>query len=360
MNWSIKIARLRGIDIYIHFSFLLIVAWVGLTRYLQKGDVNEGLYGVLFVVAVFGMVVLHELGHALAAQWYGIGTKDITLYLIGGVARLERIPENPKQELVVALAGPMVNVVLAIIFYLILAGVPNLEVLTHVESVGSQLLAELFWVNVSLVLFNMIPAFPMDGGRVLRALLAMFLPHARATQIAAGLGQALAFGLGFWGLMSGSPVPIFIAFFVWMAAGQEAYQVNLKNALAGVPVSDAMITRYQTVSPGQPVRDVVDLILTGFQQDFPVISNGQVVGMLTRSDVVEHVKSAGESVSVESAMTHEYCSADPFDTLEQAFFRLQESKCRSMPVVHRGKLVGLLTPENVGEFMMLRDAIARR
>jgi Zn-dependent protease/predicted transcriptional regulator len=357
VSWSLKIARLGGVDIYVHLSFLLIVAWVGLSRYLQHGEMAEGLYGLIFIIFVFAMVVLHELGHAIAARWFGIKTKDITLYLIGGVARLERIPENPLQELVVALAGPMVNVVLAAVIYLVLSKVPAIDVLTHVEQVGSQLLGELFWVNISLVVFNMIPAFPMDGGRVLRALLAMFLPHVKATQIAATLGQALAFLLGFLGLMNGSPVLIFIAFFIWMAAGQESYQVTLKSALAGVPVSDAMITRYQSVRPEQPLQDVVDLILSGFQQDFPVTKQGRVVGMLLRSDVVEKLKTLGDAASVEQVMTTNFSTAEPFETLEPAFMRLKQCECRSMPVVHQGQLVGLLTPENVGEFLMLKDVV---
>ncbi len=359
VSWSIKIARLGGVDIYIHLTFLLLVAWVGLTRYLEHGSAADGFYGLVFILSVFAIVVLHELGHATAARWFGIPTKDITLYPIGGVARLERIPEDPKQELVVALAGPAVNVFLAGVIYLVLSQVPDPSVLDRVEKVGSKLLSELFWVNVGLVVFNMIPAFPMDGGRVLRAVLAMFLPHVRATQIAATLGQGLAFVLGFMGLMSGSPIPIFIAFFVWMAAAQEAHHVSVKTALAGVPVSDAMITRYQTLQPNQTLRDVIELILTGFQQDFPVTSDGKVIGMLLRNDVVERAKSDGEAAPVTDVMTKDFSTADPFETLERAFFRLQECECHSMPVVHRGQLVGLLTPENVGEFLMLKDAIRR-
>jgi Zn-dependent protease/predicted transcriptional regulator len=360
VSWSIKIARVGGIDIFIHLTFVLLVAWVAIARYAEHQSLAEAAYGLTFILSVFAIVVLHELGHAMAARWFGIPTRDITLYPIGGVARLERIPEDPKQEFIVAIAGPLVNVVLASLLYLLLSQVPDPAVLDRVEKVGSKLMAELFWVNVGLVVFNMIPAFPMDGGRVLRAVLAMFLPHVRATQIAATLGQAFAFVLGFWGLMSGSPIPIFIAFFVWMAAAQESHHVSVKSALAGVPVSDAMITRYQTLQPNQPLRDVVELILSGFQQDFPVTRQGEVVGMLTRNDVVERLKSQGEEIPVEQAMTSHFSTADPFETLERAFFRLQECECHSMPVIHRGQLVGLLTPENVGEFLMLRDAIRTR
>ena len=357
MRWSVKIARITGIDIYIHVTFLLIVAWVMISKYLPHRSMSDALEGLIFILLAFMCVVLHELGHTTAASWFGIKTRDITLYPIGGVASLERIPEDPKQELVVALAGPAVNVIIAGILYVVLRELPSIEVLSRFETLGKQLLKELLEVNLILAIFNMIPAFPMDGGRVLRAILKMFLSPTKATNIAAALGQMFAFMLGFLGLLSNNPFLIFIAFFIWLAASQEAQMVALKSTLSGVPVSEAMITQYRTVDPELPLSSAIDMLLSGFQRDFPVVHDGTVVGMLVREDVVEQLKKQGDSAPVKSAMQTEYVTADPYETLDKAFLRLQECHCRSMPVLHKGNLVGLLTPDNVGEFIMLREAV---
>ena len=356
MRWSVKIARILGVDIYIHVTFLLLVAWVVIEKYLPHHSTEDAIEGLVFVLLAFGIVVLHELGHSTAASWFGIKTRDITLYPIGGVASLERIPDDPKQELIVALAGPAVNVVLAAILYLILQEIPPMDVLSHIDTVGTRLLQELLVINVILAVFNMIPAFPMDGGRVLRAILKMFLSPVQATNIAASLGQMFAFLLGFLGLMGGNPFLIFIAFFVWMAAAQEAQMAMIKSTLTGVPVSEAMITQYSTVEPDMPLASAVHLLLSGFQQDFPVLQDGKVVGMLVRHDLMEQLKRQGDHAPIKTVMQTEFVTADPYETLEKAFFRLQECRCRSMPVLHKGNLVGLLTPDNVGEFIMLREA----
>src|SRR5687768_8976895 len=255
MSWSWRIGRIAGIDVYMHFTFLILVAWFALSHYGANRDPMEALTGVLFILALFGIIVLHELGHALAARRYGIRTRDITLLPIGGVARLERIPEDPKQELVVAIAGPLVNVVLAAVIYLVLAVDIRLAELTNATRVGGDFLAQMFLVNVMLVFFNMLPAFPMDGGRVLRALLAMRMDYVRATQIAAGIGQAMAIAFAAWGLFApvfgspSNPFLLFIALFVWLGAAGEASMVQLRSALGGIPVMRAMITSFHTLRP---------------------------------------------------------------------------------------------------------------
>ncbi|MEX0852295.1 MAG: site-2 protease family protein, partial [Bauldia sp.] len=221
MPWSITVARVAGSEIRVHLTFLILLAWIGIAQY-AAGGAAAALDAVLFIVAVFACVVLHELGHAVAARRYGITTPDITLLPIGGLARLSRIPDNPTEEIVIAVAGPLVNVLIAAVLIVILGARPDAATIAAIEDPAPGFLARLAAVNIYLVLFNLIPAFPMDGGRVLRALLAFRLGRRRATEIAARIGQGLAFAFGFLGLVYGNPILVFIAIFVYLAAAGEA------------------------------------------------------------------------------------------------------------------------------------------
>ncbi|HJQ80218.1 MAG TPA: site-2 protease family protein [Lacipirellulaceae bacterium] len=363
MSWSWRIGRIAGIDVYMHFTFLILVAWFALSHYGANRDPMEALRGVLFILALFGIVVLHELGHALAARRYGIRTRDITLLPIGGVARLERIPEDPKQELVVAIAGPLVNVVLAAVIYLVLSVDIRLAELTNATRVGGDFLAQMFLVNVMLVFFNMLPAFPMDGGRVLRALLAMRMDYVRATQIAAGIGQAMAIAFAAWGLFASvfgftsNPFLLFIALFVWLGAAGEASMVQLRSALGGIPVMRVMITSFHTLRPDDRLARAVDHVLAGFQQDFPVVENDSLVGILTRSGMAAAIAQHGTEGRVGDAMQHEFVAVSPRDMLETAFTKLQDCNCHTLPVVHDGRLVGLMTSDNVAEVLMIQESL---
>jgi Zn-dependent protease/CBS domain-containing protein len=353
MKWSWKIGTFAGIDVFIHATFLLIIGWVGFSYWQQTGTLAGTLEGILFTLLLFGCVVLHEYGHALTARRYGIKTRDITLYPIGGVARLERMPDKPIQELWVALAGPAVNVVIAVVLFgwLILSN--TLEPLTSLSMTGGPLVERLMMVNISLVLFNLIPAFPMDGGRVLRALLALRLEYTFATQVAATIGQGMALLLGFIGLFS-NPFLLFIAFFVWIGAGQEASMVQMKSALGGIPVGRAVITNYQSLAPQDTLGRAVDLILSGAQIDFPVVENGQVVGVLTRNDILAALSRQDRAVPITTIMRRDFQVVDANEMLEPAFARLQSCDCHTMPVTYNGRLVGLLTADNVGEFLMIQ------
>jgi Zn-dependent protease len=231
MRSSLKIASVFGIEVRIHLTFLLFLVWIWFSYYQVEGF-SGAVQGVLFVLALFACVLLHEFGHAFAARGFGIATPDITLLPFGGVARLNRIPDTPWQELVVAIAGPLVNVVIAAVLIFVIHTSAGLEQLEYLESPRVELLAKLTTVNVMLVLFNLIPAFPMDGGRVLRALLAMAMPYARATQIAAWIGQGLAVVFAIFGFL-GNPMLIFIAFFIFVGARQEAAMARAKEVRGG-------------------------------------------------------------------------------------------------------------------------------
>ena len=356
MRWQWKLGTFAGIDVFVHATFLLLIGWIGYSHWLQYGTAAKVVEGILFILALFLCVVLHEYGHALTARRYGIKTRDITLYPIGGVARLERLPDKPIEELWVALMGPAVNVVIAALLFVYLYLTRGLVPMTDLTVASGSFLARLMAVNVSLVLFNLIPAFPMDGGRVLRALLAMRMDYVRATQIAANIGQGLAFLLGLFGLFN-NPFLLFIAFFVWIGASQEASMVQMRNTISGIPVTQAMQTRFDILSPTDRLERVVNLILAGSQQDFPVVENGQFIGVLTRDDFIRALSQNGQDTPVTDVIRRNVPSVDSHEMVEMALTRLQESGAKTLPVMHRGRFVGLITSENITEFLMIRSAL---
>lgn len=362
MRWSILIGRVAGIEVRLHVTFLLFLAWIGVSYYYLGGPA-AAWQGLLFMVALFGCVLLHEFGHAFAAMAFGIRTPDITLLPIGGVARLQRIPEKPWQELVVAVAGPMVNVVIAAVLIFLLGQRMSMDHLERLNAPGTALLAKLATVNIMLVVFNMIPAFPMDGGRVLRSLLAMALPYSRATQIAATVGQGLAFVLGFVGLFT-NPMLIFIAFFVFLGAQQEAAAAQIRDISSNLPVAEAMVTHLVSLPPEARLDDAVEALLRTAQHEFPVLdADGRVLGVLTRDDLIAALKRHGTAVPVTEVMRRDLPVVYAYAPFEEAFRRMQECACPALPVVDAaGRFVGLITPENIGELMLvhsLRPAGAR-
>jgi Zn-dependent protease len=356
MKWQWKIGRFFGIDVYMHATFLLLIGFVAFSYWTQEQSLAAVLGGVGFILALFVCVVLHEYGHALTARRFGVATRDITLYPIGGVARLERMPEQPIQELWVALAGPAVNLVIAAVLFVWLLVTGTFEPITSLSVASGSFIERLMIVNISLLLFNLLPAFPMDGGRVLRALLSLRLEYTRATQVAATVGQGMAFLFGLVGLFS-NPFLLFIAFFVYMGASQEASMVQMKSSLSGIPVNRAMITDFRTLPVDSRLADAVGLILSGSQHDFPVIENERVVGILTRSDLMKALAQEGQTLNVRSVMRQDFQTADSYEMLETAFVRLQACQCYTMPITHNGTLVGLLTMDNVGEFLAIQSAL---
>lgn len=356
MKWSWKIGEAAGIGVYVHATFLLLIGWVAFSYWLQGGDLPTILAGVGFILALFACVVLHEFGHALTARRFGIKTRDITLLPIGGVARLERMPDNPIHELWVALAGPAVNLVIAAILILVLLAAGIAQPLSGLSLTGGTFLGRLVVVNLLLLGFNMIPAFPMDGGRVLRALLAIRMEYTRATHIAATLGQGIAFLFGLIGLFS-NPFLVFTALFVWIGAAQESSMVQMRSALGGIPVSRAMITDFQALTPEDPLSHAIQLVLAGNQQDFPVVQNGSVAGVLTRGDMLRALAEGRLGSRVQDVMRGQFEVVDASEMLERASSRLQECDCHTLPITQDGRLVGLLTMENVGEFMMIKAAL---
>lgn len=361
MGWSFRIARLGGTDIRIHFTFLLLLAFFAFGGY-QTGGAAGALINVVFILALFLCVLLHEFGHALAAARYGIKTPDITLLPIGGVARLQRMPDQPMQELVVALAGPLVNVVIAAGLYLGgLGRWTGWGGVTEVDNPYVDVLGTLMRVNVLLVLFNLIPAFPMDGGRVLRALLATRMNYARATRVAATVGQMLAFGFAAFAIINRpfNPFLILIAIFIYFGAAQEAAAAQMREAVRGVAVSDAMVTDFRTLGLADTLENAVDALLRTSQHDFPVVDDaGAVQGILTRTDMIRALREGGPGVPVVSVMQRDVPAVTVGTSFERALQLMSEHQLPAVLVQDRlGRLVGVITPENVGEMMMVQAAL---
>lgn len=361
MKWSFRLATIAGTEVRVHVTFfllLLFVAWQGMAG---GQGVQGAVFAMVLVSTMFFCVLLHEFGHVTAARLYGIRTPDITLLPIGGVARLERMPRTPSHELVVALAGPLVNVVIA-------AGIAlTLGVAVRVDPNFSLSLKGGFWQhlmtwNILMVVFNMVPAFPMDGGRVLRALLAMVMDYGKATRWAATLGQGLAALVVVVMLLSGTfqPFLLLIAFFIFMAAGQEAAVVTQQEATRSLLVRDAMQTEFHALPPDAELRLAVDHLLAGTQQDFPVLDfHGGMQGMLSRTRLIAALAEHGPAHSARAVMEACDQSVHPMTPLTEAMTVLREAGSPAVPVVDplSGRLVGLLTGENVGEVLMVRAAL---
>lgn len=359
MGGAFHIGRIAGIDLKIHWTFLLLVAWVGVQPLLAGSDLLAAAVNVLLILAVFACVVAHEYGHALAARRYGIGTQDITLFPIGGVARLREMPTDPIKELVIAVAGPAVNVVIALLVGAGLLAYGALAASTFSLELGMsgvQFWQALLTINVFLVLFNAIPAFPMDGGRVLRALLALRIDRVRATDIAATIGQFIAIGFAVIGLRY-NPLLIFIAIFVYLGARGEAAQVRRTSLIGNLNVGAAMISRFATVESHQPIVFIRDQLIAGMQQDFPVVTaDGLPVGMLYRSRAMQVIQQRGPDVSIEEAMVPiDEVSISHTDSLPQALQKMQMLGVSSLPVTEGDQVIGVLTHENIGELMMFRQ-----
>jgi Zn-dependent protease len=292
MSWSIKLFSVGGTAVRMHLTFLLLLGWIAAVQWM-RGTLQDAIAGVAFIIVLFACVVLHEFGHIVAGRRYGIRTPDVTLWPIGGIASMERMPDKPSQEIVVALAGPAVNAVIAFVLIVALGLRFDLEQMTPIEVIQSSFVAQIAVANIVLLVFNLIPAFPMDGGRVLRAVLAMKLGNARATQVAAIVGQILAVVFAILGFM-GNPVLVVIAIFIFLAARGEAGYAQFRELTRGRHVADAMITSFQSLGVMATADDAAQLLLQTTQQEFPVLDGAsRLRGVVTRKAIIEALKNDG-------------------------------------------------------------------
>jgi Zn-dependent protease/CBS domain-containing protein len=359
-RWTWKLGRIAGIVIRVHATFVLLLAWIAASHLLAGHGAATTARGLVLVVGVFAIIVLHELGHALVARRFGCATLDITLYPIGGAAHLERMPERPAQELLVAAAGPAVNVVFAITIYagLRLVGADTGDPMR----LGGSLAVQLLWINVSLALFNLLPAFPMDGGRILRALLALVLPRSRATTMAVYVARTLAVGLGLLGLVFNALL-LLIAVFVWIAAGHERAADRLARSVRGLLVGDAMIWEFETLAPETSLRSAAEQLAGGFQDDFAVVEDGRVLGLVTRADLVRGLANHRADAVVADIMRRRFPIAGADEPLQAVLERLPHDGS-SLLVLHDDEPIGMLDRECVGDAIALEaarePAVARR
>jgi Zn-dependent protease/CBS domain-containing protein len=356
MRWSLTIASIGGTVIRIHVTFLLFLIWIG-AIYYRQGGADAAWQGTIFIALIFLCVLLHELGHVFAARRYGVKTRDVTLWPFGGIASMERMPDKPSEELIVALAGPAVNVVIAAALLLWLGPRLNPEALTQIENPAVSMAAKIAGANIILVLFNMIPAFPMDGGRVLRALLAMRMGNARATELAASIGQGFAILFGAVGIFY-NPMLLIIAVFIFLAASGEAAQAQLRAVAQSALVSDAMITEFQPLGTGATVNDAAEALIRTTQTEFPIVdASGGLRGVLTRDALVKALKERGPDTPVLEVMQADIPIVPARAKLDTALRSLLQGGKPAVGVTDtNGRLVGLLTVENLGEMMMLHSA----
>ena len=337
-----------------HLTLLVLLVWIAGAYAMQGAGLGATALGVFLVLTIFVIILVHELGHALVARHYGIATRDIMLLPIGGIASLERTPENPKHELAVAGVGPLINLAIAALIWVGIELTGGTTRLTEATSIGGAIATQLLWINIALAVFNLLPAFPMDGGRVLRAALAIRMGNERATNIAAKLGKLFAVLFAVVGLFY-NPFLILIAVVVWMGASQERALVQLKSAIAGVPVSAAMLRRVESVSSDQPLEDAAALLLGGGLNQLPVIDQGRPVGVITRSDVASALANAGPDATVASAPQHGIVLVSPADSLDLVLDKLRQQPDAVALVVDHGQPVGVLTAEHLAAYVALHS-----
>jgi Zn-dependent protease/CBS domain-containing protein len=356
MKDSLYLGSISGIKISVHWTFFILIIWIVISNLGSGLNPQEIAWSTGFVLSIFVCVILHELGHALAAKRFQINTLDITLLPIGGIARLESIPEKPKQELIVALAGPLVNVIIFLILFPLVKLTSDINDLDTLRRVNTQnFLPALMSINLWLALFNLIPAFPMDGGRVLRALLGFKLNHVQATRIAATIGQVLAIAFILFGFLY-NPFLIFIGFFIFLGAQSEATYSQSKFLLRGFTVSDVVMHQIPLISNSSTIREAANKLLDSQTKDFLVVEDEKPAGTLNRDQIITALAEQGDTTFVEEIKDKDMLFLDPKMELEKAWNLMRQKKKSIVPVMSDGHLIGVVDQENIMEFILIRTA----
>ena len=361
MKHSLHLGKPFGIQISVHWTFLLIIAWIIFVNIQQGANTQQILYSVLFVLTIFVCVVIHELSHSLTARKYGIPTRSITLLPIGGVADLQKMPEEPKQEFAVSVAGPLSNIGIALVLWIGLLATNNMDLATHDFHgiTAKNFFMLLLFANLLLAGFNLLPAFPMDGGRIFRSLMAIYVSREKATYIAMNIGKFFAFGLAVWGVFA-NPFLIFIAIFIFIGAQKEYEQIRYNSVLTGFEVKDVIMHEYTPLKEEDTLQNAVDILLDGPEERFVIIDDEtNVKGILTRNNIIQGLTEQGNELKIRQVMNRNITTFSPEESLETAFQKMREQQISMAPVVEGEKLLGIIDMENINEFIMVRSAIKR-
>jgi Zn-dependent protease/predicted transcriptional regulator len=343
---------LFGVPVRLHFTFVLLVVFLVVT---DLGSRQTSSSYAVFLVGLFASVLLHEMAHAFVGVRLGVRTTEIVMFPIGGLSRMERMLQ-PKEELWIAMAGPLMNIfisggIFVYMFYKHLS-VP-IQMSDLLQPTDANALARLAYGNLVLAAFNLLPAFPMDGGRILRALLSFIRPEDQATRTAAWMGRMLAISMGLYGLVGQEFMLVFFAFFVYLGAAQESAAAMGRTLTNGIPVRAAMMTEFHTLAHGHTIRDAANLLLSTSQQDFPVIHGDQVVGLLGRNLLMKSLAAEGPDAYVAGVMDRDFIALQPASDLSEVLpLMAQAGRCAL--VMDDGRLLGLLTTDNLSEFLLLR------
>lgn len=358
-KWSLNIGRVAGITIFIHWTFFILIGWIFLLHFQMGHGVREGLSGIIFILALFACVVLHEFGHSLTARRFGIPTKDITIYPIGGIASLESLPAEPSRELQVALAGPAVNVIIAGILWIYLKSAGqtfDFGAMQNIELTGASFVPNLMYANIVLAAFNLIPAFPMDGGRVLRSLLAMKLEPVKATSIAAKTGQFLAIGFVFFGFFYNFWL-VFIGLFIFLGAGAESRAEEIKQALEGIRAMDVMRLKHGILNPDATLKMAAGHFLNSNEKSFLVMKNGKVLGICDYKDIVDGLREGKGDRKIEAFMQKDFHWLEKGEYLSDKFFLMLQEKQPLFPVRDNGKLVGIVNLDEIQKWIQTKPYV---
>lgn len=356
MKWSYKIARFAGIDVSVHITFFLLLLWFAIMSWQQSQQIPAVVSSLAFIIVLFTCVLLHEFGHALTARHFGYRTRGITLLPIGGVASLEKMPDDPRQEILVALAGPAVNVVIAAALFVFLSMGSDMPSVDDIGDGNIPFLYQIMLINIVLALFNLLPAFPMDGGRVLRASFAFFMPHNQATQKAARIGQGFAILLMVTGFFY-NPWMILIGVFIWFAATAEANMENIQTSLFDMNAGQAMISDFQTLDVNDDLQKAIDLTLQGSQKDFPVMMNKEARFLLSQKDLLGALQKHSSQVRLSELSLPEIHRIDASTPLNQIFTEFYQPQHSLAAVYHQGKMLGILNLDNLLELIQIHNAL---
>jgi len=357
-RWSFSIGTVRGTVVRIHVTFLMLLFWFGMVSWISSGPV-VAFQTLVFLALLFLCVVLHEFGHIFAARQFDVRTPEVILLPIGGVARLERIPEKPRAEFLIAIAGPAVTLAISILLILALGGLPPPQALMEIDGLRA-LVVQLAYANVILFVFNLIPAFPMDGGRVLRAGLSHWLGHRRGTRIAAGVGQGAAVLLGTAGLFSQNIFLVLIAVFVFLAAGSERGIVELRGITSGRPASESMITRFLSLNTGELVSAAANALIHTEQKEFPVVDDsGFLRGLLTRDGIIRALVESGPETPINRVMHAEIPTVSRWTRMDDVIPLLAGGAEAVGVTSDDGLCLGYITWENLMEEMLISRALDR-